>query len=277
MMVLLLHLAQHSVTYCSQFTVPLSGTGKLGGNSNILVTGTFNGTYRFTFNDQTLAYNVVPLLASPYATLNVAGTFNGWNTGLTNMLLITNSWWQCDTIFPATTNVQFKFAANGTWAVNWGDNSQTQTNPPLFGTAQSSGGNIFANVTSNGVYRFTFNDQTLAYSLQSLQIAPPRLNGQMVFSNRMCSLNFTNFPGTRFTVLGSTNLNLPASNWTVLGSTLEIAPGQFQFTDPAATSLRQPLLPRAFALNPPAATGSCRAARLSSGRPRARCRRTPRG
>ena len=220
----------------ASFTVPLSGTGKLGGNSNILVNGTFNGTYRFTFNDQTLAYGVVPLLASPYATMTLAGTFNGWNPALTNMILVTNSTWQFDAALPAGTN-QFKFAANGAWLPdNWGDSSQTQTNLPLTGTAQSLGPNITANVVSNGVFRFTFNDQTLAYSLAPLAIVPPQLNGQMIFSNRTCALTFTNFPGTRFTVLTTTNLTLPLTNWTVLGATTEAAPGQFQFLDQTASN-----------------------------------------
>jgi hypothetical protein len=49
-------------------------------------------------------------------------------------------------------------------------------------------------------------------------------------------LNFTNIPGTVFTTLASTNLSLNVSNWTILGSPSEIAPGQFQFTDPGATN-----------------------------------------
>ena len=221
----------------TQFTVPLTGTGKAGGAANILLNGTFNGAYRFTFDDQTLAYSVTPLLASPYATMTVAGDFNGWNTGLTNLVLVTNSFWQYDTSFPISTNIQFKFAANGTWATNWGDGSQSQTNPPLIGTAQSFGGNISANVQSNAVYRFSFNDQTLAFSLQSLAIVPPRLNGRMDLSSRACSFSFTNLPGTRFTVLGCSNLFVPANNWDVIGGAVEIAPGQFQFTDAPPTNV----------------------------------------
>jgi hypothetical protein len=38
------------------------------------------------------------------------------------------------------------------------------------------------------------------------------------------------------TVLATTNPALPLSNWTVLGGVTEVAPGQFQFTDPQATS-----------------------------------------
>ena len=47
---------------------------------------------------------------------------------------------------------------------------------------------------------------------------------------------FTNFPGTRFTVLTTTNLTLPLTNWTVLGATTEAAPGQFQFLDQTASN-----------------------------------------
>jgi hypothetical protein len=42
--------------------------------------------------------------------------------------------------------------------------------------------------------------------------------------------------GALFGVLTTTNLALPLSNWTALGGVTEIAPGQFQFTDPQATN-----------------------------------------
>jgi len=224
----------------TQFTVPLSGIGKISGGSNILVTGTFNGSYRFSFNDQTLAYSVVPLLASPYATMTLAGTFNGWNTGLNNLTLVTNSVWQCDATFFAPTNLQFKFAANGSWTNNWGDSSQSQTNPPFAGTGQSFGGNLSAAITTNGVYRFLFNDQSLTYSVQFLapiaatnppQIIIPPGAGRGAFN-----FNFTNRPGASFTVLASSNLTLPLSNWMVLGPPTETASGQFQFSHAQATN-----------------------------------------
>jgi hypothetical protein len=47
---------------------------------------------------------------------------------------------------------------------------------------------------------------------------------------------FTNSVGALFGVLTTTNLALPLSNWTALGGVTEIAPGQFQFTDPQATN-----------------------------------------
>jgi alpha-glucosidase len=221
----------------SAFTVPLAGTAQLAGG-NISANGTFNGTYLFTFNDQTLAYSVTPLLASPYATMTVAGAFQNppWTPTNVNMTLVSNSLWRFDTAFSYATNMQFKFAANGGWTANWGDSSQTQTNPPLSGTGQSFGGNLNANITTNIVYRFWFNDQTLGYSLAALPIAPARPAVRMLAGNQGCYFSFTNLAGAPFTVVASTNLALPVNQWTVLGSAAEVSPGNYAFTHPQATN-----------------------------------------
>ena len=42
--------------------------------------------------------------------------------------------------------------------------------------------------------------------------------------------------GALFGVMATTNLSLSLTNWTALGGVVEIAPGQFQFTDPQATN-----------------------------------------
>lgn len=217
----------------TQFAVPLAGTGKPNSATNIAVNGTFNGRYRFTFNDQTLAYSVTPLLASPYATMAVAGNFNGWSPALTNMILVTNNTWQYDAVFDNATNAQFKFAANGSWTNNWGDSSQTQFTVPLSGSSQSLGGNIQVSNILTGIHRFTFNDQTLAYNLRAL---PPTRAALAPGTNGAMHIAFTNAAGMSFTVLAATNLNLPLSNWTVLASVPETAPGQFEFSDAAATN-----------------------------------------
>jgi len=176
--------------------------------------------------------------------MTVAGTFQNpqWSPALTNMTLVTNSYWQFDTTFlsntnySTVTNIQFKFAANGNWNANWGDNAQTQTNPPFGGTGISFGGNISASVTSNVVYRFTFNDATLVYTLQRLTVSPAGLTAQIILSNLACAFSFTNAPGAPFTVLASTNLSLPLSNWLVLGRPVESPPGNYQFTHLTASN-----------------------------------------
>jgi hypothetical protein len=69
----------------------------------------------------------------------------------------------------------------------------------------------------------------------NLNYKPPHLTGATMGMGTF-QLNFTNTPGTAYTVLASTNLSLSVSNWTVLGTTTEGAAGQFQFTDPQATT-----------------------------------------
>jgi hypothetical protein len=72
----------------------------------------------------------------------------------------------------------------------------------------------------------------LGYKLNYL---PPHLTG-IALGNGTFQLNFTNTPGTTYTVLATTNLSLPANSWTVLGTTTEGIAGQFQFTDSQATT-----------------------------------------
>jgi hypothetical protein len=55
-------------------------------------------------------------------------------------------------------------------------------------------------------------------------------------TNGGCQFCFTNSVGALFAVLASTNPVLPLSNWTALGGVTEVAPGQFQFTDPQAAN-----------------------------------------
>jgi hypothetical protein len=62
------------------------------------------------------------------------------------------------------------------------------------------------------------------------------LTGAKRLTNGACQFCFTNSVGALFGVLASTNPALPLSNWTALGGVTEVAPGQFQFTDPQATS-----------------------------------------
>lgn len=109
---------------------------------------------------------------STYASMAVAGTFNGWAPALTNMCLVGDYLWRADVVLTNLLSIQFKFAANGGWGVNWGDNDQAQTVVPMTNVAENGGANVQGNAASfNGVYRFTFNEQTRVYSL--FQIAAP--------------------------------------------------------------------------------------------------------
>ncbi|PYI80634.1 MAG: hypothetical protein DME26_21160, partial [Verrucomicrobia bacterium] len=67
-------------------------------------------------------------------------------------------------------------------------------------------------------------------------VSSPRLTGVTGLSSGAFQFGFTNLSGVPFTALATTNFTLPSSNWTVLGPVTEFPPGQFQFTDTAATN-----------------------------------------
>jgi hypothetical protein len=84
------------------------------------------------------------------------------------MLLIRPKIWRTDLTLTNQTNPRFKFAANGSWSVNWGDNAQTSAAIPISDFADLSGGNIAANGTLNGIYRFTFHEDSGAYTVEQI-------------------------------------------------------------------------------------------------------------
>ncbi len=105
---------------------------------------------------------------SGLAALSVAGTFNSWNPAASNMCLVSNYVWRLDATFASAAGVEFKFAGNGGWAANWGDANQSQFTVPMAGAGDAGAGNIVVSNTLNGAYRFTFNEQDLAYRLESI-------------------------------------------------------------------------------------------------------------
>jgi spore coat protein CotH len=136
---------------------------------NIMITQG-SGTYRIRFNDQTKRYWVFKNgagYASSFNSMTMAGTFNSWNPAANNMVLVNNYTWQYDVVLFSAIN--FKFVANGAWASgNWGESNQSGTSVPLNGIAEASAGNIVISTALSGAYRITYNEQTRAYSMQSI-------------------------------------------------------------------------------------------------------------
>jgi hypothetical protein len=62
------------------------------------------------------------------------------------------------------------------------------------------------------------------------------LTAAKMLANSAFQFSFTNTVGALFGVLATTNPALPLGNWTPLGGVTEVSPGQFEFTDPEATS-----------------------------------------
>ena len=134
-------------------------------------------------------------------------------------------------------------------------NQNTATDYPLVQLKNSdSGQSLFlmpADFSSTSYTSVTFNNFPLGYAWVTVfvngipSVASPVLitgtplpfslmNPRLLPTGFQCS--FTNTPGLTFSAFASSNLSLPLSSWTFVGSAAEISPGQFQFTDPQATS-----------------------------------------
>jgi hypothetical protein len=79
--------------------------------------------------------------------------------------------------------------------------------------------------------RSTGTAELYTTTLSSILLTNPTLLAGDAFQ-----FSFAYTPGAGSTVYSTTNLNLSLANWTMLGSATEVSPGQFQFTDPQATT-----------------------------------------
>ncbi|MBU0677508.1 MAG: hypothetical protein KJ626_05270 [Verrucomicrobia bacterium] len=107
-----------------------------------------------------------PSWFSDYYSMSVAGTFNDWNVFSNAMHLIGNGRWEAILSFDGVSGAEFKFAGNGAWFYNWGDNNQTDTDIPISDAADAGGGNVIISGSLNGAYRFRFSDTNQAYSVE---------------------------------------------------------------------------------------------------------------
>ena len=145
---------------------PHDGTAVTSG-PDIVHAQPFNGRAVFTFNEQTRAYRVAAY-QTDYASISVAGTFNGWDAAADRLEMISNRLWQ-GTVFLVTNNVRFKFVANDDFnANNWGE-AAVITTFPCTGTGTTFGADIQLGACfSAGSYRFTFDESTGRYTVEKL-------------------------------------------------------------------------------------------------------------
>ena len=121
----------------------------------------------------------------------------------------------------------------------------TQTMPPLPGSPAIRAGSVAANTFATDQRGYARTQNGLidlgAVELQSPAANPPVLENITVPAGGGANglqFTFTNAPAAEFTVLTATNVSLALTNWTMLGEVQQVAPGQYQFTDPqAATNL----------------------------------------
>jgi PKD repeat protein len=118
-----------------------------------------------------------------------------------------------------------------------------QTMPPLPGSPAIGAGSVAANTFSTDQRGYPRTQNGLidlgAVELQSPAANPPVLENITVPAGGGANglqFTFTNAPAADFTVLTATNVSLALTNWTVLGEVQQVAPGQYQFTDPQAAT-----------------------------------------
>jgi hypothetical protein len=118
----------------------------------------------------------------------------------------------------------------------------TQTMPPLRGSPAIGAGSVAANTFSTDQRGYARTQNGLidlgAVELQSPAASPPVLENitMPAGGGNGLQFTFTNAPAADFTVLTAANVALALTNWTVLGEVQQVAPGQYQFTDPQAAT-----------------------------------------
>jgi glycosidase len=97
--------------------------------------------------------------------VRMTGTFNNWEPTAANGTLqnVSGTKWQ-GTVNLTTGNIEYKFTANGGWALNWGSDN-VSPNLPQHGTAVANAGNIRATIPATGVYQVTFDEASRTWTL----------------------------------------------------------------------------------------------------------------
>lgn len=111
-----------------------------------------------------LPFGATAQYTSTYPVVSVAGSFNGWNAGASNLVRVAPYVWQADL---EITNKYFEFKfTTPSWANNWGVQDQPHKTLPIANYGYGGGGNILVtNTTAGSIIRFTFQDQTHKYSV----------------------------------------------------------------------------------------------------------------
>lgn len=100
--------------------------------------------------------------------INVAGNFNAWNPADANCQLTLGDDGYGIEVFLHSGLVEYKFVADQSWLVNWGDDLESDELPQN-GKALKGAGNIVCSIDKSGRYRFSFNHDSGDYLLELVE------------------------------------------------------------------------------------------------------------
>jgi len=126
-----------------------------------------------------LALTALPAAAqtSAYQTMTLTGDFSGFDAGRNNMVLVSNNTWEITISLTAANKYWFKFAANGSYTINWGHTATNTFTVPFTSTATTnSAHDIYIAPIQEGIYRFRFNSSTRQYWVDFMGLLPENAN-----------------------------------------------------------------------------------------------------
>jgi hypothetical protein len=183
-----------------------------------------------TFNNSTISGNVAYTQGG--GLYNQVATFGP--PSLTNSIVAGNTAPLYSNLNAANSGVNSLTNGNPLLAPLGNYGGPTLTMPPLAGSPAIDAG-------TDAVTNFLAADQRGYPRLSGAHVDLGAVELQGVSANNapVLKLTFTSSPNADFTVLASTNIALQPRLWTPLGLALQNPPGQYQFTDRAATNYLQ--------------------------------------
>jgi hypothetical protein len=179
-----------------------------------------------------------------YLVLAASGNLYALRIGTTSPPTITRAWSASEGTGRGSPFVTSTDGTNN--VIVWGIGSESDQRLHAFDG--DTGANIFtgggANELMTGTRRFNTaivargriyvanDNKVYAFRLPSQPVTPILLTDLAMLPGGTFQFSFSNASGTNFSVYATTNLTAPFASWPKLGSVPEIAPGQYQFSDP---------------------------------------------
>ncbi|MCX7869545.1 MAG: alpha amylase C-terminal domain-containing protein, partial [Terrimicrobiaceae bacterium] len=127
------------------------------------VRGPLHGSYRVTFNEQTLRLRFELRKRSAWQRVAVAGNFNHWSLLADPMFMTGDGKWRARIEWPGGLPLEFILVADGSLERQWGGGRHTGF--PAAGTALPLGGPVRIESSAPGAAWLDFNEETGEYSL----------------------------------------------------------------------------------------------------------------